>query len=284
MNQNVLNTDLSGKVAVVTGAGGVLCSDMAKALARAGAKVALLNRTVSKAQVYADQIVAEGGIAKAYSCNVLVEADCQAAAKSVLEDLGPCDILVNGAGGNNAKANTDKEFYETGDLNNPAIRTFFDLSTDAMSGVFDLNFLGTIVPTQAFVPHMLGREGCCIINISSMNAYTPLTKIHAYSDAKAAVSNLTQWLAVHFSKQGIRVNAIAPGFFSSEQNRKLLFNEDGTPTERTGRILGGTPMGRFGESRELEGALLFLVNEKAASFVNGICIPVDGGFSAYSGV
>ncbi len=284
MERNVLNTDLSGKVAVVTGAGGVLCSDMAKALARAGAKVALLNRTVSKAQVYADEIVAEGGVAKAYSCNVLVEADCQAAAKSVLEDLGPCDILVNGAGGNNPKANTDKEFYETGDLENSSIRTFFDLSADAMNGVFDLNFLGTIIPTQAFVPHMLGRPGCCIINISSMNAYTPLTKIPAYSGAKAAVSNLTQWLAVHFSKQGIRCNAIAPGFFSSEQNRKLLYNEDGTPTERTGRILAGTPMGRFGESRELEGALLFLVNDKAASFVNGICIPVDGGFSAYSGV
>ncbi len=284
MNRNVLNTDLSGKVAVVTGAGGVLCSDMAKALARAGAKVALLNRTVSKAQVYADQIVAEGGIAKAYSCNVLVEADCQAAAQSVLEDLGPCDILVNGAGGNNPKANTDKEFYETGDIHNSAIRTFFDLSADAMNGVFDLNFLGTIIPTQAFVPHMLGRKGCCIINISSMNAYTPLTKIPAYSGAKAAVSNLTQWLAVHFSKQNIRVNAIAPGFFASEQNQKLLYNEDGTPTERTGRILAGTPMGRFGESRELEGALLFLVNEKAASFVSGICIPVDGGFSAYSGV
>ncbi len=284
MEKNVLNTDLSGKVAVVTGAGGVLCSDMAKALARAGAKVALLNRTVSKAQVYADEIVAEGGIAKAYSCNVLVEADCQAAARSVLEDLGPCDILVNGAGGNNPKANTDKEFYETGDINNTSIRTFFDLSADAMNGVFDLNFLGTIIPTQAFVPHMLGRHGCCIINISSMNAYTPLTKIPAYSGAKAAVSNLTQWLAVHFSKQNIRVNAIAPGFFSSEQNKKLLYNEDGTPTERTGRILAGTPMGRFGESRELEGALLFLVNDKAASFVSGICIPVDGGFSAYSGV
>lgn len=284
MLECVLNTDLRGKVAVVTGAGGVLCSDMAKALARAGAKVALLNRTVSKAQFFADEIVAEGGVAKAYACNVLVDADCKAAAKAVLEELGPCDILVNGAGGNNARANTDKEFYEDGDIDEKAIRTFFDLETDAVSGVFNLNFMGTIIPTQAFVPQMLGRTGCCIINISSMNAYTPLTKIPAYSGAKAAVSNLTQWLAVHFSKQGIRVNAIAPGFFASEQNRKLLFREDGTPTERTNKILAGTPMGRFGESKELEGALLFLVNEKAASFVNGICLPVDGGFSAYSGV
>lgn len=283
MQKNVLDTDLRGKVAVVTGAGGVLCSDMAKVLARAGAKVALLNRTASKAQVYADEIVAEGGVAKAYGCNVLNAEDCKAVAAQVLADFGPCDILVNGAGGNNPLATTDKEYYEDGDIDADT-RSFFDLSPEAVTGVFDLNFVGTVIPTQAFVPQMLGREGCCIVNISSMNAYLPLTKIPAYSGAKAAVSNLTQWLAVHFCHQGIRVNAIAPGFFAAGQNKKLLYNEDGTPTPRTGKILAATPMGRFGESAELEGALLFLVNEKAAGFITGICIPVDGGFSAYSGV
>lgn len=283
MQKNVLDTDLHGKVAVVTGAGGVLCSDMAKVLARAGAKVALLNRTASKAQVYADEIVAEGGVAKAYGCNVLKAEDCKAVAAQVLADFGPCDILINGAGGNNPLATTDKEYYEDGDIDADT-RSFFDLSPEAVTGVFDLNFVGTVIPTQAFVPQMLGREGCCIVNISSMNAYLPLTKIPAYSGAKAAVSNLTQWLAVHFSRQNIRVNAIAPGFFAAGQNKKLLYNEDSTPTARTGKILAATPMGRFGESAELEGALLFLVNEKAAGFITGICIPVDGGFSAYSGV
>ena len=283
MQKNVLDTDLHGKVAVVTGAGGVLCSDMAKVLARAGAKVALLNRTASKAQVYADEIVAEGGVAKAYGCNVLKAEDCKAVAAQVLADFGPCDILINGAGGNNPLATTDKEYYEDGDIDADT-RSFFDLSPEAVTGVFDLNFVGTVIPTQAFVPQMLGREGCCIVNISSMNAYLPLTKIPAYSGAKAAVSNLTQWLAVHFCHQNIRVNAIAPGFFAAGQNKKLLYNEDGTPTARTGKILAATPMGRFGESVELEGALLFLSNEKAAGFITGICIPVDGGFSAYSGV
>lgn len=284
MKTNVLNTDLTGKVAVVTGAGGVLCSDMAKVLARAGAKVALLNRTLSKAQVYADEIVAEGGIAKAYACNVLVEADCKAAAQAVLEELGPCDILVNGAGGNSSKANTDKEFYEPGDLDTAGLQTFFDISPENVSQVLELNFLGTLLPTQFFVRQMLGREGCCIVNISSMNAFTPLTKIPAYSGAKAAVSNLTQWLAVHFSKEGIRVNAIAPGFFAAEQNARLLYQADGTPTERARKILAGTPAGRMGRPEELEGALLFLVNNAAASFINGVVLPVDGGFLAYSGV
>ena len=281
---NVLNTDLTGKVAVVTGAGGVLCSDMAKTLARAGAKVALLNRTLSKAQARADEITAEGGVAKAYQCNVLVENDCKVAARQVLEDFGPCDILVNGAGGNSAKANTDKEFYEPGDIGDSTLQTFFTISPENVSSVLELNFLGTLLPTQAFARQMLGRPGCSIVNISSMNAFTPLTKIPAYSGAKAAVSNLTQWLAVHFSKEGIRVNAIAPGFFVSEQNEKLLFNDDGTPTARTQKILAGTPAGRMGRHEELEGALLFLVNNEAAGFINGIILPVDGGFQAYSGV
>lgn len=283
MNKNVLDTDLTGKVAVVTGAGGVLCSAFAKTLARAGAKVALLDLNEEAAQQFADEIVAEGGIAKAYKCNVLEKDTCYAVADQVAADLGTCDILINGAGGNNPRATTDKEYFEIGDIDADT-KSFFDLDASGVSFVFNLNFLGTLIPTQAFARQMVGKEGCNIINISSMNAYTPLTKIPAYSGAKAAISNFTQWLAVHFSKVGIRVNAIAPGFFSTKQNAKLLWNDDGTPTARTGKILAATPMGRFGESEELDGSLLFLLNNKAASFITGVVIPVDGGFSAYSGV
>ena len=283
MNKNVLDTDLTGKVAVVTGAGGVLCSAFAKTLARAGTKVALLDLNEEAAQQFADEIVAEGGVAKAYKCNVLEKETCYAVADQVAADLGTCDILVNGAGGNNPRATTDKEYFEMGDIDADT-KSFFDLDASGVSFVFNLNFLGTLIPTQAFARQMIGKEGCNIINISSMNAYTPLTKIPAYSGAKAAISNFTQWLAVHFSKVGIRVNAIAPGFFSTKQNAKLLWNDDGTPTARTGKILAATPMGRFGESEELDGSLLFLLNNKAASFITGVVIPVDGGFSAYSGV
>ena len=283
MNKNVLDTDLTGKVAVVTGAGGVLCSAFAKTLARAGAKVALLDLNEEAAQQFADEIVAEGGVAKAYKCNVLEKETCYAVADQVAADLGTCDILVNGAGGNNPRATTDKEYFEMGDIDADT-KSFFDLDASGVSFVFNLNFLGTLIPTQAFARQMIGKEGCNIINISSMNAYTPLTKIPAYSGAKAAISNFTQWLAVHFSKVGIRVNAIAPGFFSTKQNAKLLWNDDGTPTARTGKILAATPMGRFGDSEELDGSLLFLLNNKAASFITGVVIPVDGGFSAYSGV
>ena len=283
MNKNVLDTDLTGKVAVVTGAGGVLCSAFAKTLARAGAKVALLDLNEEAAQQFADEIVAEGGVAKAYKCNVLEKETCYAVADQVAADLGTCDILVNGAGGNNPRATTDKEYFEMGDIDADT-KSFFDLDASGVSFVFNLNFLGTLIPTQAFARQMVGKEGCNIINISSMNAYTPLTKIPAYSGAKAAISNFTQWLAVHFSKVGIRVNAIAPGFFSTKQNAALLFNEDGTPTPRTGKILAATPMGRFGESEELDGSLLFLLNNEAASFITGVVLPVDGGFSAYSGV
>ena len=283
MNKNVLNTDLSGKVAVVTGAGGVLCSYFAKVLARAGAKVALLDLNYDAADSFAKEIVAEGGVAKAYSCNVLDKEICYSVADQVEKDLGACDILVNGAGGNNPKATTDKEYFEIGDIDGDT-KSFFDLDAGGVGFVFNLNFLGTLIPTQAFARQMVGKEGCNILNISSMNAYTPLTKIPAYSGAKAAISNFTQWLAVHFSKVGIRVNAIAPGFFSTKQNAKLLWNDDGTPTARTGKILAATPMGRFGESEELEGGLLFLLNNKAASFITGVVLPIDGGFSSYSGV
>ena len=283
MNVNVLNTDLTGKVAVVTGAGGVLCSNFAAVLARAGATVALLDLNEQAAQEFADKINAEGGKAKAYKCNVLDKEICESVALQVENELGSCDILINSAGGNNPRATTDKEYFEIGDIDGDT-KSFFDLDSSGVEFVFNLNFLGTLIPTQAFAKQMVGREGCNIINISSMNAFTPLTKIPAYSGAKAAISNFTQWLAVHFSKVGIRVNAIAPGFFSTKQNARLLWNEDGTPTPRTGKILAATPMGRFGESEELEGSLLFLVNNKAASFITGVVIPVDGGFSAYSGV
>ncbi len=283
MIKNVIDTDLSGKVCVVTGAGGVLCSHFAKVLARAGAKVALLDLNEEAAKSFADEITAEGGIAKAYGCNVLDKSICSQVAEQVKDELGPCDILVNGAGGNNPRATTDKEYYEAGDIDADT-KSFFDLDSEGVGFVFNLNFLGTLIPTQCFASQMLGRKGCSILNISSMNAYTPLTKIPAYSGAKAAISNFTQWLAVHFSREGIRVNAIAPGFFSTKQNAKLLFNDDGTPTARTGKILAATPMGRFGETAELEGGLLFLLNEKAAGFITGVVLPIDGGFSAYSGV
>ena len=283
LNRNVLDTDLSGKVAVVTGAGGMLCSGFSLTLARAGAKVALLNRHVESAQRYADRIRAEGGVAKAYACDVLDKAMCFAVADRVLSDLGPCDILLNGAGGNDPRAITDKEYFEPGDLEADT-KSFFDLDEDGVEAVFRLNFMGTLIPTQAFARQMVGRPGCSILNVSSMNAYTPLTKIPAYSGAKAAISNFTEWPAVHFSKVGIRVNAIAPGFFSTQQNATLLWNPDGSPTARTGKILAATPMGRFGQPEELNGALLFLLNNDAAGFITGVTIPIDGGFSAYSGV
>ena len=283
MQKNVLNTDLSGKVAVVTGAGGVLCSAFSKTLARAGAKVALLDLNDAAAEEVAAQIRAEGGEAKAYKCDVLNKEICYEVADTVEKEMGKCDILINGAGGNNPKATTDKEYFELGDIDADT-KSFFDLDSAGVGFVFNLNFLGTLIPSQAFARQMVGREGCNIINISSMNAYTPLTKIPAYSGAKAAISNFTQWLAVHFSRVGIRVNAIAPGFFSTKQNAALLWNPDGSPTARTGKILAATPMGRFGKSEELDGSLLFLLNNDAASFITGVVIPVDGGFSAYSGV
>lgn len=278
-----INTDLTNKVAVVTGAGGVICSMLAKALAAAGAKVALLDLNEEAAKKYADEIVADGGKAKGYKANVLDKASLAECHKQIIKDFGKCDILINGAGGNNPRATTDKEYYEQGDLDADT-KSFFDLEQSGVEFVFNLNFIGTLLPTQEFAKDMVDGEDCNILNISSMNAYTPLTKIPAYSGAKAAISNFTQWLAVHFSKTGIRVNAIAPGFFSTAQNKKLLWNDDGTPTARTGKILAATPMGRFGEMEELVGATLFLLDKKCASFITGVVIPIDGGFSAYSGV
>ncbi|MBQ2891027.1 MAG: SDR family oxidoreductase [Clostridia bacterium] len=274
--------DLKDKVVVVTGAGGVLCSIFAEALSKTGAKIALLDINEEAAKINADKIAKDGGIAKGYACNVLSRESIEEAHKAILSDFGSCDILINGAGGNNPKATTDNEYFTPEDMGK--MKTFFDLDKEGVEFVFNLNFLGTLLPTQVFAQDMLDKEDASIINVSSMNAYTPLTKIPAYSGAKAAISNFTQWLAVHFSKTNIRCNAIAPGFFVTKQNEKLLFNEDKTPTPRTEKILGSTPMGRFGKAEELIGALLFLVSKDASSFVNGIVIPVDGGFSAYSGV
>ncbi|MBP3487402.1 MAG: SDR family oxidoreductase [Roseburia sp.] len=274
--------DLKDKVAVVTGAGGVICSKMAEALAASGAKVALLDLNEEAAQKSADAIVAQGFTAKGYKCNVLEKESIEAARDAIAADFGTCDILVNGAGGNNPKATTDDEYFMPEDLGE--MKTFFDLDPSGVQFVFSLNFMGTLLPTQVFAKDMVQKKGANIINIASMNAYTPLTKIPAYSGAKAAIVNFTEWLAVHFSKVGIRCNAIAPGFLVTAQNQKLLFNDDGTPTARTGKILAGTPMDRFGEPEELLGALLFLASEEASGFVSGVCIPVDGAFAAYSGV
>lgn len=278
--------DLTDKVVVITGAGGVLCSGFAKAVAQCGAKVALLNRTKEKADIAAEEINAAGGIAIAVEANVLDVESLEKAKKEVNEKLGTCDILINGAGGNNPKGTTSKDYLFKDDLLNKkeGVITFFDLDPKGIESVLDLNYLGTLLPTQIFVRDMIDKDGATIINISSMNSFTPLTRIPAYSGAKAAVSNFTQWLAVHLSKVGIRVNAIAPGFFVSNQNKGLLFNEDGSYTERSQKILNATPMGRFGEVEELTGTLLWLLNSKASGFVNGVVIPVDGGFSAYSGV
>ena len=277
-----MTVDLTGKVAVVTGAGGVICSVMAEALAACGAKVAMLDLNEEAAQKNADGIVAQGFTAKGYKCNVLEKESIEAARAAIAADFGTCDILVNGAGGNNPRATTDDEYFKPEDMGQ--MKTFFDLDPDGVSFVFSLNYMGTLLPTQIFAKDMINKKGANIINIASMNAYTPLTKIPAYSGAKAAIVNFTEWLAVHFSKVGVRCNAIAPGFLATAQNHALLFNEDGTPTPRTGKILAGTPMERFGEPEELIGALLFLASEEASGFVNGVCIPVDGAFAAYSGV
>ncbi|MCI8300429.1 MAG: SDR family oxidoreductase [Lachnospiraceae bacterium] len=275
--------DLSGKVAVVTGAGGILCSSMAHALAECGASVALLDLNRETAEEQAANIAAEGKQARGYQANALDKDSLRQAHEKILEELGPCDILINGAGGNHPLATTDKEYFAMQDLEEH-VKTFFDLEQSGVEFVFNLNFIGTLLPTQIFSRDMVGREGCSILNISSMNAYTPLTKIPAYSGAKAAVSNFTQWLAVHFAREGIRVNALAPGFFVTKQNERLLYHEDGTPTERTGKILAATPMQRFGRTEELLGSVLFLLNEEAAGFITGVVLPIDGGFSAYSGV
>lgn len=282
----MIHESLKDKVAVVTGGGGVLCSGFSKALAAQGVKVAVLDLNLKAAQKVADDITKDSGTAIAVGCDVLNKKSVQDARDIIKEKFGTCDILLNGAGGNNPKGTTSKETLEKIDLLNKDadVKTFFDLDPDGISFVFNLNFLGTLIPTQVFAKDMAEKKDSCIIMISSMNAYRPLTKIPAYSAAKAAVSNFTQFMAVHFADMGIRVNAIAPGFFSTKQNKDLLWNADGTPTARTGKIIAATPMKRFGEAEELNGTLLFLCDKEYSGFVTGSIIPVDGGFNAYSGV
>ena len=276
-----LNCDFSGKVVVITGAGGALCGDMARAYAKAGAKVAALDRNEDSVKALAAELTGQGYCCVGYKTDVLDKAVLEAVHQKVLSDLGPCDILINGAGGNHPMATTDNEYHHAvteGD------KTFFDLDTAGVDFVFKLNFQGSLLPTQVFAGDMVQRKRGSIVNISSMNAYIPLTKIPAYSAAKAGISNFTQWLATYFAGTGIRCNAIAPGFLVSKQNRALLFHEDGTPTARSAKILSGTPMGRFVESEELLGGLFFLTDDRAASAVTGVVLPIDCGFSAYSGV
>lgn len=276
-----LNCDFTNKVVVVTGAGGVLCGVMARAYAQAGAKVAALDLNEDAVKKLADEVNAEGFTMKGYKANVLEKESLEAVHQQVLSDFGPCDILVNGAGGNNPRATTDNEYqHEAWE----GCKTFFDLDQSGVDFVFKLNFQGTLLPTQVFAKDMVERKTGNILNISSMNAYIPLTKIPAYSGAKAAISNFTQWLATHFAGTGIRCNAIAPGFLVSNQNRALLFNADGTPTKRSGKILSGTPMNRFVDAEELLGGVFFLTDDKAASAITGVVLPIDAGFAAYSGV
>ena len=276
-----LSHHFEGKVVVITGAGGVLCGDMARAYAMAGAKVAALDLNEEAVMKLAAELKAEGYICEGYRANVLDREVLEEVHKHVLADLGPCDILINGAGGNNPRATCDNEYQHEA---KEGQKTFFDLDAAGVDFVFKLNFQGTLLPTQVFAKDMVERKSGNILNISSMNAYTPLTKIPAYSGAKAGISNFTQWLATHFAGTGIRCNAIAPGFLVSNQNRALLFNEDGTPTARAGKILNGTPMGRFAESKELLGGVFFLTDDNAASAVTGVILPIDCGFAAYSGV
>jgi len=277
---------LQDRVAVVTGGGGVLCSAFSKDLARQGAKVAVLDLRLEAAEAVVREIAAEGFEAVAVECDVLKPESLQQARAQVNAKLGVCDILINGAGGNSPLGTTTKDTLEPGDIAEKAqgVKTFFDLDPKGIEFVFNLNFLGTLLTTQAFAADMVGRENTCIVNVSSMNAYRPLTRIPAYSAAKAAVSNFTQFMAVHFADVGMRVNALAPGFFSSNQNKTLLYNPDGSLTPRAQKIIAHTPLRRFGKTEDLTGALVFLCDEKQSGFITGVILPVDGGFSAYSGV
>ena len=274
---------INGKLAVVTGAGGVLCSSFAKCLAENGARVMLLDINENNIKDLANEINENGGVADYFACSVLDTASLESAHEKILEKYGKCDILINGAGGNHPRCTLAKEYYEAGDENRDDIKTFFNLDKADFGFVFDLNLVGTLLPSQVFVKDMLNNDGV-VINVSSMNAFKPLTKIPAYSSAKSGVSNLTEWLSVHFASAGVRVNAIAPGFFVTQQNKALLFDENGNPTPRTEKILRATPMGRFGKPEELLGTLLWLVDNEKSGFVTGTVIPVDGGFNAYSGV
>tara|TARA_B100000900_G_C20492004_1_gene679962 strand:- start:158 stop:985 length:828 start_codon:yes stop_codon:yes gene_type:complete len=273
------------KTIVLTGAGGVLCSKLAEALAKEGHKIAVLDLRIEAADAVVARIKANGGTSIGVEANVLEKHTLIRAKKEVNNAFGKIDILINGAGGNHPMGTTSNPYLTLEDIDNKneGFKTFFDLDPIGIEFTFNLNFLGTLLPTQVFAQDMIGRENCSVLNISSMNAFTPLTKIPAYSGAKAAVSNFTQWLAVHFSKVNIRVNALAPGFFLTDQNRTLLTNTDGSLTQRGQQIIDQTPMGRYGNPDDLVGTTLWLCGE-GSKFVTGVVIPIDGGFSAYSGV
>ena len=273
------HVDLSGRVALVTGGNGGIGGMFCRALAACGAKVIVLGRNLERCQKVVDEIVTGGGEADAISADVTDEAEMLRVKEEVERKYGKLNILINAAGGNVRSATVPQEQMADG-----GETTFFDVPASEIQKELDLNLRGTWMPSKILTPLMLGQQGACVINISSMSAFGPLTKIPGYSAAKAGVSNFTQWLATYLARSGVRVNAIAPGFFATEQNHALQFNPDGTPTPRRQKIINGTPMGRYGELNELIGAMLFLVDERAAGFVTGIVLPVDGGYSAYSGV
>lgn len=277
-------SNLKGKTVVITGGSGVLCSEFAYAYAKQGMNVAVLGRTLSKLEAVSAKINELGGKGLAVQCDVVDKKSIINAKKAVNAAFGKVDILVNGAGGNHPRGNTTKEFFEDGDIENPNVVSFFDLEKENFNYVFDLNIVGTLLPTQVFMPDMLGRKGTTVINVASMGSYHPLTKVSAYCAAKAAIANFTEWLSVHFAKSGIRVNAIAPGWFQTEQNKTLLLNEDGSLTERSKKVIAHTPMDRFGVPQDLVGTMLYLSDDSLSGFVTGAMIPVDGGFQAYFGV
>ncbi|QDP41423.1 SDR family oxidoreductase [Radiobacillus deserti] len=275
--------NLKGKVAVVTGGGGILCGEMAKELARQGMNVAILNRTYEKAVKVAEVIKSQGGTALPIKCDVLDRENVIDAEVQIYEEFGRVDVLINGAGGNHPKGSTTNETLKKADMDDQTVTSFLDLTTDGFGSVFNLNFIGTFIPSQVFTKRLLDSKGS-ILNISSMSAVSPMTKVPAYSAAKAAIDNFTQWMAVHMAEAGIRVNAISPGFFLTDQNRALLTKEDGSPTIRLEKILSQTPMKRLGSPKDLLGTMLWLVDKEASGFITGVCVPVDGGFMAYSGV